>query len=79
MTYQHKPDTGSLFANDKREKDTQPNAKGSALIDGREYWLAAWTNTAADGTKYQTLRFELKDKAQADTGQPEALDDPIPF
>jgi hypothetical protein len=63
MAYEMKPNTGSLFVNDRREKDTQPNARGSALIDGVEYWVSAWTNTTAAGDKYQSLKFQRKDEA----------------
>jgi len=59
--YEQKNDTGALFVNDKRDKETQPNAKGSALIGGIEYWVSAWTNTSSKGWKYQSLKFERKD------------------
>jgi hypothetical protein len=87
--FQHKPDSGSLFKNDKREKDTQPNAKGSALIDGVEYWVSAWTNDGKNG-KYQSLKFERKDDAHRKGVEkvrdgitsgpaPDDFDDEIPF
>lgn len=65
MAYEMKPDTGSLFKNDRREKETQPQAKGSALIGGVEYWVSAWTNTANSGEKYQSLKFSRKDENRA--------------
>ena len=79
--YEQKDNSGALFANDKREKETQPNAKGSAMIDGVEYWVSAWTNTSSKGTKYQSLKFERKDKAFNNTAelQAEALNDDVPF
>jgi hypothetical protein len=80
MTFQHKPDTGSLFKNDKREKETHPHAKGSALIDGVEYWVSAWTNEK-NGNKYQSLKFSRKDENTApnpQTAEPD-FDDPLPF
>ena len=58
--FQHKPDSGSVFANDKREKETDPNAKGDALIGGVEYWVSAWTNTDKNGKRYQALKFTAK-------------------
>jgi hypothetical protein len=64
MAYEVKPNTGSLFKNEKREADTHAHAKGSALIDGVEYWVDAWTNTSANGTKYQSLKFKPKDGAR---------------
>lgn len=85
MAYQHKENTGSLFKNDKREKETHAHARGSALIDGVEYWVDAWTNESNDGSKYQSLKFKRKDSAGngAPRPQPAAfgndLDDDVPF
>jgi len=79
--YQQKDNTGALFANDKREKETQPNAKGSAMIDGVEYWVSAWTNTSSKGTKYQSIKFERKSDKFDNTPelQAEGLQDDVPF
>jgi len=89
MAYEMKPETGSLFKNDKREKDTHANARGSALIGGVEYWVDAWTNTTNSGDKYQSLKFKRKDQQNGNGGgmgsrpQPSAyendLDDDVPF
>jgi hypothetical protein len=84
MAYEMKDNSGSLFANDRREKDTHPNAKGTALIDGREYWVDAWTNAAKDGRKYQSLKFKLKEQQGAPQSGGFApvtddLDDDVPF
>jgi hypothetical protein len=84
MAYEPKDNTGSLFANDKREKETHANARGSAVIDGKHYFVDAWTNTTNDGRKYQSLKFKLKDKQPAQGGggfapQTPDLDDDVPF
>jgi len=85
MAYQHKENTGSLFKNEKREKDTHAHARGSALIDGVEYWIDAWTNESNDGSKYQSLKFKRKDAASNTTHRPQPaafdndLDDDVPF
>lgn len=91
MSYQPKDNTGSLFKNDKRESDTHPQARGSALIDGVEWWVDAWTNTTKDGKKYQSLKFKRKEQKQearkydavragATKQQEDDFDsDPIPF
>ncbi len=83
MSFKHKPNTGSLFKNDKRETDSHPNAKGSALIDGVEYWVSAWTNDGGKG-KYQSLKFSRKDEnktARKDYAEPQADEpnDDLPF
>ena len=83
MAYEHKPDSGSLFKNDRREKDTHPHAKGSALIGGVEYWVSAWTNEGNSG-RYQSLKFSRKDENTApNPGVPDVpppdFDDDLPF
>lgn len=60
-TYQQKELTGSLFKNDRKESDSHPDYKGSALIGGVSHWLDAWINTANDGTKYMSLKLKPKD------------------
>jgi hypothetical protein len=82
MAYEAKPNTGSLFKNDKRTQDTHAHANGSALIDGVEYYVDAWTNTDKNGNKYQSLKFKPKGMpkpARADGNMSEDLDDEIPF
>ena len=87
MAYEMKDNTGSLFKNDRREKDTHANARGSAMIDGVEYWVDAWTNTTNAGDKYQSLKFKRKDAkptAAADgygrtQHAPADLADDVPF
>jgi hypothetical protein len=56
--------SGVLFKNDRREKDTHPHATGSALIDGVEYWVSAWTKEGAKG-KFQSLAFKRKEAKNA--------------
>lgn len=80
---QQKDNAGALFKNDKREKDTQPNAKGSAMINGTEYWVSAWTNTSSKGVRYQSLAFEPKSQVFTNTEEMQShgqeLSDSIPF
>lgn len=86
MAYQQKDMSGSLFKNDRKETDTHPDYKGSALINGVEHWLDAWINTASDGSKYMSLKMKPKDAQQArgapapafPNGDPD-LDDDVPF
>lgn len=90
MAYEAKPNTGSLFKNDKKTTDQHPNAKGSALIGGKEFWISSWTNIVQggerQGEKYQSLKFEPKEKqelpqaaTQSPRRAPEQDDDGIPW
>ena len=60
MAYELKENSGSLFKNERREKDSHPNATGTALIGGVEYWVSAWTKEGAKG-KFQSLAFKVKE------------------
>ncbi len=61
MAYEQRDMTGSLFKNDKRENDSQPNAKGTAKIGGVEYYVSAWTKKDKNGNPWQSLSFKRKD------------------
>jgi hypothetical protein len=84
MAYEQKDNSGTLFKNDRREKDTHPHATGTALIGGVEYWVSAWTKDGAKG-KFQSLAFKPKDAGHApqprqpDRDETEPFDDIIPF
>lgn len=84
MAYEQKDMSGSLFKNDRKETDSHPDYKGSALIGGVEHWLDAWINTAKDGSKYMSLKMKPKDAQQAGSyakqePRPADLDDDVPF
>lgn len=83
MAFEQRDNSGSLFKNDKREKDSHPNAKGSAMIDGVEYWISSWTKEGKKG-KWQSLSFQRKDETQSgqSRGKPAQTDDDgedVPF
>lgn len=88
MAYEQRDNSGTLFRNDKREKDTHPNATGTALIDGVLYEVSAWTKDGRGG-KFQSLSFKRKeqrpqprqDYASASGGLPATSydDQEIPF
>lgn len=61
MSFQHKENSGSLFKNAKRDKETQPNARGDALIGGVLYEISAWTKKDKNGNPWQSLSFKAKE------------------
>jgi uncharacterized protein (DUF736 family) len=61
MAYEQRDMTGSLFKNDRKESETHPDYKGSALIGGVDHWLDAWINTDRNGNKYMALKLKPKD------------------
>lgn len=53
---------GVFFKNDKKETDQHPDYTGSAQVDGVEYFMDAWINTADSGRKYMSVKFKPKQK-----------------
>ena len=66
MAFEQRDNSGVLFKNEKREKDSHPNATGHAMIDGVEYWVSAWTKDGKNG-KFQSLSFKKKEERSGST------------
>ena len=62
MTFKHKDNSGSLFKNTRKEKDTHPNLTGTANIDGVEYYVSGWTKDPKEpgGDRWISLAFKKK-------------------
>lgn len=85
MAYEQKENSGSLFKNDRKEKDTHPDYRGSALINGEEMWISAWIKEGKSG-KFMSLSFQPKDQQQprqqkqaGPAADPSEFSDDIPF
>lgn len=74
MPFEHKPDSGSVFENDRKERDTQPDFRGDGLIGGREYYISLWINEPIKpGARRRfSLRFNAKDEARQQQQEPRA-------
>ena len=70
---------GVLFKNDRKEKDTHPDYKGSCEINGEEMWMSAWLKNGKNGT-FMSFSFTPKEqpKKQSSPVPTEDFDD-IPF
>jgi len=74
--------TGVLFKNDKDGNEKRPDYKGSAEIEGVQYWVSAWIRDTAKG-KCLSMKYERKEQQAAPAAPakpaPDAFDDDVPF
>lgn len=92
MAFVPKPNTGTLWPNDKRTQDTHPNARGDIFIDKQlvkqmleqaedglvQFSISAWTKELA-GKRAMTLKIsEPYRKAEPKPVSDEPIED-IPF
>lgn len=83
MAYERKDGDGTLFKNDRKEKDTHADYQGSILIDGTDYWLNAWLKEGKNG-KFMSLSARPKKERVEEIKRGSAPassydDDEIPF
>jgi len=72
MAYEQRDNSGILFKNDRKQKDTHPDRQGTAMVNGVMYEVAGWIKQGAKGP-FLTLAFKRKEGQQ----KPETSD--IPF
>ena len=67
--FQKKDNDGIISKNDRKEKDTHPDIKGSATINGREFWISGWKKDRKDGSgSFYSLSFTAKDEQRSGGG-----------
>lgn len=66
MNQNKKDNSGALFMNKRKDKESQPDLTGSATINGEEYWLSAWDNETKEGEAYLSVSLKKKDSEKVD-------------
>ena len=66
MAYEQKPNSLSLFKNDRKDTEQHPDYKGSGLVGDVEYWVSGWINEIRTGEKagqkYMSLKLDAKEQ-----------------
>ena len=69
--------TGTIGTNLRKTKDSHPSHSGSAMIDGKEYWISGWVK-ASDRGSFLSMSFKAKEPKESLEAPPEFNDD-LPF
>lgn len=66
---EQKNNSGSLYRNEKKDKEIKPDYTGSALIGGKQYRIAGWVNKSKSAKSYLRVLFSEFDPKPAVTPQ----------
>ncbi len=81
MTEYDNTNRGSIWRNEKKERDTHPDFTGSLNVAGVEYWVSAWKRKDGAPAKAPALTFSVKPKEDrpAPSRNDDMNGDDIPF
>ena len=87
MESKNKNNSGAIFKNNNKTKDTQPDYKGTVNVNGKDMEISLWLKESQKGTKYFSASFQepFKNDSQTKTYPnetkytPRIEDDTLPF
>ena len=72
--------TGVLFKNVKKEKESQPDYRGELNVDGKQKEIAAWIKMSRTGTKFLSIKVsELYKMTERPRQEQRVNIDDVPF
>lgn len=64
MAFILKPNSGSLFPNNRKNKDSHADRTGKCNVGGKLYYVSGWDKLTQDGTEWVSLAFKPIDEAE---------------
>jgi len=78
-----KNNSGAIFKNTKKDKETHPDYRGSINVEGKDYDIALWLKESQSGMKYFSVGLSepwKKDAASAEkVEKADSEDEDLPF
>lgn len=63
--------SGALFTNDKKTKETQPDMTGNITINGRKFDLSAWKKISNKGNGFLSISIKPSEEKQQQPQRPQ--------
>lgn len=57
--------SGAMFKNNRKEKETHPDIGGVLNVEGKDYYINAWKKTSKAGDPFYSLSVKLKEVKEA--------------
>ena len=77
MAYETREGQGALFANDRKDRDGQPDYRGQVRVGGVLYRVSGWRRESSRGTRWLSLAIQ-PDQERAEKAQEPRAGDPPP-
>jgi hypothetical protein len=61
MAFEQRDNSGSLFKNERKDKDSHPDYTGNGMIDGKGFWFSAWIKKDRNGKSFMSMSFKPKE------------------
>ena len=72
MSYQQKENIGTIFPNDKKQKETHPDWTGNINVEGKTFFISMWEKKGKKGKFFSVSIKEPYNKE----GQPKTFTSP---
>lgn len=76
--YVQKEGQGSLFINDKKTSDKQPDYQGNVMVNGKKMQIAGWKKQSKSGNTFLSIQISEPREATTTSAKP-AVSDDLPF
>jgi len=77
MAFEQRDGQGSLFKNDRKTTDKQPDYTGNIMVEGHLYNLSAWIKTGKSGVKFMSLAVREPQQREGNQPSPDSHKPPL--